>query len=61
MKARFTKLRKLLGYPGGAEMEPGRVDLMRLATTAQISITDEMFKDRTAHAKIQKEQNTPNK
>ena len=61
MKARFTKLRKLLGYPGGAEMEPGRVDLMRLATTAQISITDEMFKDRTAHAKMQKEQNTPNK
>jgi len=44
MKRRFTKLRKLLGYPGGAEMEPGRVNLMRLATTPQISITDEMFR-----------------
>ncbi|HWA40260.1 MAG TPA: radical SAM protein [Gemmatimonadales bacterium] len=47
MKARFTKLRKLLGYPGGAEMEPGRVDLMRIADAGQVSITDEMFK--TAH------------
>ena len=44
MKARFTSLRKKLGYPGGAEMEPGRVDLMRIAATPQLSITDEMFK-----------------
>ena len=44
MKARFTKLRAQLGFPGGAEMEPGRVDLMRLAETGQISITDEMFR-----------------
>jgi DNA repair photolyase len=57
MKARFTKLRTKIGFPGGAEMEPGRVDLQRLADGAQTSITDEMF--RTAHAKEQKEQNAP--
>jgi DNA repair photolyase len=50
MKARFTKLRKLLGFPGGAEMEPGRVELTRIATTPQISITDEMFRRATATA-----------
>ena len=61
MKRRFTKLRKLLGYPGGAEMEPGRVNLMRLATAPQLSITDEMFKERTAHAKVQKGQNAPSR
>lgn len=59
MKARFTKLRALLGYPGGAEMEPGRVDLTRIAMTPQLSITDEMFKERTAHAEAQKGQNAP--
>jgi DNA repair photolyase len=50
MKARFTKLRKLLGYPGGAEMEPGRVDLARMAATPQMSITDEMFRRTTTTA-----------
>ena len=51
MKARFTTLRRRLGYPGGAEMEPGQVVAglapQRLAETGQVSITDEMFK--TAH------------
>jgi DNA repair photolyase len=60
MKARFTKLRALLGYPGGAEMEPGRVDLTKMAMTPpQMTITDEMFKERTAHAEAQKRQNAP--
>jgi DNA repair photolyase len=56
MKARFTKLRALLGYPNDAAPPPltrgggrgegtGRVDLQRIAMTPpQMSITDEMFK-----------------
>jgi DNA repair photolyase len=48
MKRRFTKLRALLDYPGGHEMEPGRVDLARIAEAGQappqLSITDQMFK-----------------
>ena len=44
MKARFTTLRKKIGFPGGAEMEPGRVDLMRIAEDTQQSMTDEMFR-----------------
>ena len=35
MKARFTKLRALLGYPGGAEMEPGRVELQLTVAKAR--------------------------
>ena len=30
MSARFTKLRQKIGFPGGAEMEPGRVELQRM-------------------------------
>jgi DNA repair photolyase len=48
MKRRFTKLRALLNYPGGHEMEPGRVDLARIAEAGQappqLSITDTMFR-----------------
>jgi DNA repair photolyase len=48
MKRRFTKLRALLNYPGGHEMEPGRVDLARIAEARQappqLSITDTMFR-----------------
>ena len=47
MKRRFTKLRALLNYPGGHEMEPGRVDLARIAEAPQLSITDQMFKATT--------------
>ena len=61
MKARFTKLRRRIGFPGGAEMEPGRVDLTRIAKAGQISITDEMFKERTAHAEMRKGQNVPSR
>ena len=34
MSARFTKLRQKIGFPGGAEMEPGRVELQRLEPSA---------------------------
>ncbi len=43
MKARFTKLRRKIGYPGAPPP----------------SITDEMFKERTAHAEMQNGQNVP--